>query len=188
MLTAQERLGRCLDILKDAFTGQLVYLMRDDDDPTIWTGNILGNDLKPRFQFIFEVPIRESHVTITMTPKDGEVARHVVHTYEDLTEWAYAQSRVHGLQEWITPRHFVALVNQILTLDQPLAYNAAWPHEHRVELRPGVELRFEWHEELCRLVAEVREKGQVIDSESFRNPEEAVGWLTLLGLNLKPSA
>jgi len=191
MLTDEERLTRCAVVLQDAFGGQPSHFVQVDPPEgvggtrwggTAWKGDVLdpNPEKPPLFKVYVEVPDDEPHVVIVLTDRDGKTSNFVPRTYEQLARWAYDQSRIRGLQDWITPRHFTHLVNRVLELSPTVQYVENWPHRHVVELPDHHHLTYQWDADLCRLVATFSGPNGRIDHIAFREPEEALGWLAHL--------
>jgi len=122
-------------------------------------------------------------VTITIITKEGEEDKRRIEAedYEEFATRVYNISREHGFQEWVTPRHFAHLVNHTLKPETPVTYNGIWPHEHKVHLAKNLRLEFWWDaDEECRLKAHLVRGMQAVEGASFRSPEDAIGWLSVV--------
>lgn len=179
MHTADERITRCLQVMQDAFDGTPAYLEREGDT---WTGavgkpTVSVEGFKPTFTIALTASEEDPLIRAVVTYPSGLEAHTSIGTYDHLAKWAYDLSRTHGLQEWVTPRHFAHLVSRILV---PCPYNGSWPHEHNVWLSKDTHLKFRWDEEECRLVALLTENGQDSEVSEFQHAGDAVGWLSLV--------
>lgn len=181
MFTAAEKLARVHDVLRDAFQGHPSHLVQDDDDPDLWHGDIPG---PPEVKVTVLVRPRRSTVDVNAMTADGHHAARL-RTYEELCTWAFDTSRVLGIQNWITPRHFVNLVNRVLQPRPPVTYNDHWPHEHEAHLTGDLRLLFRWDAEEARLTAEVWRGMLRLSRTGFRKPTDALGWLAVMRDNLK---
>jgi len=164
---------RVLEVLKDAFDGRPAYLERPEGgDPTRWEGTIEGGRLL--------LALEGTTAVIKLTWDSGEASEVRAETYEQLASWAFALCRRRRFQRFITPRHYIQVVNEVFGLRPPAEYNPLWPHTQEVELPGGRRLVSEWDEEECRLRVSCNGDETFLD-----DPEEAVGWLTGLQADLE---
>jgi len=178
MFTAEERIKRATTVVRDAFRGLPAIWTQDEDDGTLWRGEVPDeSDWKTGKPLVtIEIRIPPDYTVLTERTAEGRGEKAYVKTYDELARWVFKLSRKYKQQEWVTPRHFCCLVNEIFAMDPPLDYKETWPHEHKVTLPNGVRFDFEWDDEECRIVVVVAGRGGV----GMRSPEDAIGWLSAL--------